>query len=133
MGSRKPRLRIKRFNAPGFEFLPIRSHPRISERLSIFIDCFKYYVDNLLIMKSEEFIKACEDGKTLVWGQQGLRVIRKSEKKFSFIDLSSGFAMTFDSMEICGTGNVFMMIGETPVGIIPTGNWDPLFKKEGKE
>lgn len=84
-------------------------------------------------MKSEEFIKACEDGKTLVWGQQGLRVIRKSEKKFSYIDLSTGFALSFDRVEMCSDNNVFVMIGENPVGVIPTGSWDLLFRKEGKE
>ena len=83
-------------------------------------------------MKSEEFIKACEDGKTLVWGVNGLRTIRRSEKKITYLDLSSGFATTFDRVEMCGDSNVFMMIGENPVGVIPTESWDLLFKKEGK-
>ncbi len=84
-------------------------------------------------MKSEEFIKACEDGKTLVWGVNGLRSIRRSEKKIAYLDLSSGFAMTFDRAEMCGDDHVFMMIGENPVGVIPTGSWDLLFRKVGKE
>ena len=85
-------------------------------------------------MKSEEFIKACEDGKTLVWGKEGLRTIHKSEKKFSYIDLLSGFAVTFDKLEICGTGCAFMMIKETPIGVIPTGAWRTLLvRKEVEE
>lgn len=80
-------------------------------------------------MKSEEFIKACEDGKTLVWGHEGTRIVSRKEKKFYYLDLKTGFALSFDSIERLGEKDVFMMIGENPVGVIPTGSWDLLFRK----
>ena len=84
-------------------------------------------------MKSEEFIKACEDGKTLVWGHEGKRIVSRKEKKFYYLDLETGFSLSFDSIERLGEKNVFMMIGENPVGVIPTESWDVIFKKVRKE
>ena len=84
-------------------------------------------------MNSKEFVQACEDGKTLVWGQQGLRTLHGNGKKLYYLDLETGFALSFDRVEMCGDSNVFMMIGENAVGVIPTGSWDLLFRKEGKE
>ena len=84
-------------------------------------------------MKSEEFIKACEDGKILVWGHEGTRIVSRKEKKFYYLDLETGFSLSFDSMERLGEDNVFMMIGEIPVGVIPIGSWKIIFEKEGKE
>ena len=84
-------------------------------------------------MNSKEFIQACEDGKTLVWGQQGLRTLHGNGKKFYYLDLETGFALSFDRVEMCGDKNVFMMIDENPVGVIPTEAWDLLFRKEVKE
>ena len=80
-------------------------------------------------MNSKEFVQACEDGKTLVWGVNGLRTIHKSEKKFSYIDLSSGFALAFDRVEMSGEKHVFILVDEIPIGVIPTEAWDLLFKK----
>ena len=83
-------------------------------------------------MKSEEFIKACEDGKTLVWGHNGLRMLKRSinEKKLYYLDVETGFSIVFDRAERCGVNAVFMMIRENPVGVIPTKDWDVLPKKE---
>ena len=85
-------------------------------------------------MNSEEFIQACEDGKTLVWGHKGLKIIKKNDstKKISCIDFESGVAIVFDRVEKCGDMNVFMAIGEKLVGIIPTEDWELLIK-EAKE
>lgn len=83
-------------------------------------------------MKSEEFIKACEDGKILVWGHDGTRIVSRKEKKFYYLDLVTGFSLSFDSIERLGEKNVLVMIGEIPVGVIPTELWDVIFK-EGKE
>ena len=84
-------------------------------------------------MNSKEFIQACEDGKILVWGQQGSRTLHgRNGKKLFYLDLETGFAVTFDHMEMCGDHNVFMMIGENPIGVIPTESWD-LLMKEAKE
>ncbi len=83
-------------------------------------------------MNSIEFVQACEDGKILVWGREGLRTLHRSAKKLYYLDLETGFATTFDRVEIGGEHNVFMMIKDNPVGIIPTEAWD-LLKKEGKE
>lgn len=80
-------------------------------------------------MNSKEFVQACEDGKTLVWGNEGSRILDRKEKKLYYLDLVTGFALSFDRVEMCGDSNVFMMIGENPVGVIPTGSWDLLLRK----
>ena len=80
-------------------------------------------------MNSKEFVQACVDGKTLVWGKEGSRSLDRNAKKFYYIDLVTGFAVSFDRVERCGDNNVFMMIGENPVGVIPTEAWDLLIKE----
>ena len=81
-------------------------------------------------MNSKEFIQACEDGKTLVWGQQGLRTLHGNGKKFYYLDLETGFALSFDRVEgLCSDSNVCIIVNENPVGIIPTEGWDVLFRK----
>ena len=84
-------------------------------------------------MNSKEFVQACEDGKTLVWGKEGLRAVHTTKRKPYYLDLENGFTISFDRVEMCGENNVFIMIGGNPVGVIPTGSWDILFKKEVKE
>lgn len=83
-------------------------------------------------MNSKEFVQACEDGKTLVWGTQGTKIIAKKSKKFSYIDLESGVAFVFEKVDMSGDSNVMMYIGETPFGVIPTTEWN-IFVKEVKE
>lgn len=86
-------------------------------------------------MKSEEFIKACKDGKTLVWGQNGVRMLKRSsnEKKLYYLDVETGFSIVFDRAERCGESAAFIMIGENPVGVILTKDWEVLPKKEVEE
>ena len=83
-------------------------------------------------MNSKEFVQACEDGKTLVWGHNGLRMLKRSinEKKLYYLDVETGFSIVFDRVEMCGNSSVFMILGENTVGIIPTKDWDVLPKKE---
>ena len=86
-------------------------------------------------MNSKEFIQACEDGKTLVWGEKGLRIMKRScnGKKFFYLDVVTEFSFCFDRVEMGGENAAFMLIGENPVGVIPTKDWDILPKKEVKE
>lgn len=86
-------------------------------------------------MKSEEFIQACEDGKTLVWGHNGLRMLKRSinEKKLYYLDVETGFSLVFDRAERCGENVVFMMIRENPVGVIPTKDWEVLLPEKEVE
>ena len=59
-------------------------------------------------MNSKDFIQACEDGKLLVWGQKGLRTVRKNKdsKLIAYLDLETGVAFICEHLEQAGEGSV---------------------------
>ena len=83
-------------------------------------------------MNSEEFIQACEDGKFLVWGHEGKRIVRKNDdpKRITYLDFETGVAVIFRDLEPVGENSVIIVGPEnTPIGIIPTDEWNILEKE----
>ena len=78
-------------------------------------------------MNSKEFVQACEDGKTLVWGHEGKRVVsrsKKGEKKLYYHDTENAFTIVFDGLERCGDNYLFITRKDDLIGTIHTSGWE---------